>query len=69
MTASLEYVASAIAALVMVKEAQRAGATSGVITCPKCGEKIYWSSAARKGKELGHSSGQCETANCLNWIE
>lgn len=38
---------------------------SGFIKCPKCGSKLNYSIASING----HLWGECETENCLSWMQ
>lgn len=37
---------------------------AGEIPCPKCSGRLYFATASN-----GHTRGQCETENCVGWIE
>lgn len=46
--------------------ARETNASTGMIDCPKCGgNRLHWSRA----RSNGHVHAQCETADCLGWIE
>lgn len=46
--------------------ARETNASTGMIDCPKCGgNRLHWSRA----RSNGHVHAQCETADCLGWME
>lgn len=51
--------------IVEIKRQHKGHSWSGVIECPCCGGKLHVSHAAYNG----HVHGQCETDECLSWME
>lgn len=50
----------------IVRIAEETKTSGGVIDCPKCGgHRLRWSRA----RSNGHVHAQCETADCLGWME
>ena len=49
----------------IVERHEISGKWAGITKCPQCNGKLHWSMA----RSNGHVHGQCETDNCLRWME
>lgn len=62
--AILEDVSDTIRCMIAAKDKAKLGVNYGAMRCPKCNKMVHW-----QAETNGHTSGMCETRDCVRWIE